>query len=79
MPDVRQMNFYSLLPSSDDAEVLHNNIAILMGRILRARMPFFAVYATGLGGHIMHEYYEDMCTESEVVSISLYMCIQQRA
>ena len=62
------MNFESLLPSDDDAEALHENVAILMGRILRKYMPFFEKYASGLGRHIMHEHYDDMCTESDVVS-----------
>ena len=67
VPDLGQINFQSLLPSHCDAEVLHKNIAILMGRILRAHMSFFEKYASGLGRHIMHEHYEGMCTKSEVV------------
>ena len=66
--DIGNMKFESLLPSDDDAKVLHNNLAILMGRILRKDMPFFEKFETGFGRHIMHEHYDDMCTESEVVS-----------
>ena len=68
MPDIGQNNFESLLPSSEDAEILHENLAILLGRIFRKNMPFFETFATGLGRHIMHEHYEDMCSQSEVVS-----------
>lgn len=48
-PDLGQMNFACLLPSADDAQVLQENLEILMGRVLRKNMPFFAKFATGLG------------------------------
>ena len=71
IPDIREIDFESFLPSSEDVVILHKNLAILMGRILRKNMPFFETFASGLGRHIMHDYYEDMCSQSEVVS---YIC-----
>lgn len=71
-PDIARMNFESLLPSSEDAAVLNSNLTVLIGRTLRAHMPFFAKFADGLGRHIMHEYYDHMSTKSEVVSV--FMC-----
>ena len=68
VPDMGQMNLESLLPSRNDGEVLHENLAILIGRILRRYMPFFTKYAAGLGRHIMHEHSESMSTKSHVVS-----------
>ena len=62
--DIGQMNFEPLLPSADDAVVLHN-MATLIGRILCKNMPEFS---TGLGWHIQQEHYEGMCSKSEVVS-----------
>ena len=71
VPDLQQIDFDSLLPSRDDVDVLHANLAVLVGCILRKHMPFFDKYASGLGRHIMHEYTDHMSTKSEVVSILL--------
>ena len=60
------MKFECLLPSADDAAVLKDNLAILMGRILHKNMPFFTKYATGLGRHIRHDFSEDMSAKSKV-------------
>lgn len=70
VPDISKMNMEDHLPSSDDHLMLHENIAILMGRILRKHMPFFKKFGTGLGRHIFHEHYEDLSTKSNVVSVN---------
>ena len=62
-----ELDVEALLPTCDDEAVLHENMAILMGRILRKNMPFFEKFATGLGRHIFHEHYDDLSTKSEVV------------
>ena len=67
-PDISKMNMEDLLPSTDDHLMLHENMAILMGRILHKYMPFIKKFGTGLGRHIFHEHYEDLSTKSEVVS-----------
>ena len=48
-------------------------MATLIGRILRKHMPFFASFATGLGRHIRHEFYEEMCAKSGVVRHKMYV------
>lgn len=65
--DLGEINYEALLPSEDDAAVLRTNYATLIGRILCKHMPFFAMFATGLGHHIQHIFYENMCIKSEVV------------
>ena len=35
VPDMGQMNFDSLLPSSDDVGALYDNLAVMVGRIIR--------------------------------------------
>ena len=72
VPDLGKMNFDALLPSDDDAVVLQTNMVTLIGLVLCKYMPFFAKFSTGLGRHIRHEFYEDMCTKSNVVSTCMY-------
>ncbi len=66
-PDLSQMNSDKLLPMVDDEKFLLENMAILMGRTLKKYMPFFTKFAVGLEQHILHEFYDQMSTKSEVV------------
>ena len=74
VPDLGEMKFECLLPSADDAAVLEDNLAILMGRILCKNIPFFTKYAIGLGRHIQHDFSEDMSAKSEVVRSAHVIC-----
>lgn len=67
VPDLTAMNLDDLLPSSEDEELMNENLAILMGRVLRKYMPFFQKFAFCLGRHIFHEFYEDLSAKSDVV------------
>ena len=63
----------------DDDIALKTNFAILVGRLLKKHMPFFATYGSGLQSHIKHVYYKEMAQKSKVVScymsINCYMCL----
>ena len=73
-PNISEMNMEDLLPSNDDHVVLHENVAILIGRILRKHMPFFKKFGTGLGRHIFHQHYDDLSSKSDVVSFCKEAC-----
>ena len=62
-----ELDVEALLPTCDDEAVVHENMAILMGRLIRKNMPFFEKFATGLGRQICHKHYNHLSTKSEVV------------
>ena len=72
VPDVSKFDFEKLLPSGEDKKVLHKNVAIMIGCILKS-MPFFKKFGEGLEKHILHEFSDYMSTKSEVVRLTLYL------
>ena len=67
--DPANVNFSDLLPTSTDDTVLKRNMAIMVARILKKHMPFFAKYGSGIEKHISHAKYADMSQKSKVVSL----------
>ena len=73
-PNMSELNVADLLPSNDDHLVLLENMAFMIGCILRKHIPFFMKFGTGLGRHIFHEHYDDLSAESKVVSFVNIVC-----
>lgn len=59
-----------LLPSSDDIIEMRNLFEIHIARILTAHIPFMkAAFSDVVDDHIFHEFYEEMGTKPDVVSL----------
>ena len=72
LPDVSTIKVEQILPTEADHNVMHSNFAILVCRVLKKHMPFFAKFGSGIERHIRHVYSEEMSRKSEVVSIYMY-------
>ena len=60
----------NILPTEEDDAIIHDEFAILVARILCKHMTFFQdSYADVVDWHIEHEFSQEMCRKSEVVSI----------
>ena len=68
LPDLDTIDVHSILPDSTAKNQIMRNFAVLIGRIIKKYMPFFATFASGLEEHILHSHYHEMCMKSEVVS-----------
>ena len=67
--DPRQVAL-SLLPSPEDDAAIRNSISVLISLVLFTNLPFFKLTFDGVvTWHIQHEFYEDMSTKSDVVSV----------
>lgn len=79
LPDLPSVRYEDVLPNHDDDIALKTNFAVLIGRVLKKHMPFFATYGSGLESHIKHVYYKEMAQKSKVVScymsINCYICL----
>ena len=71
LPDLPSVRYEDVLPNHDDDIALKTNFAVLIGRVLKKHMPFFATYGSGLESHIKHVYYKEMAHEHQL----LYMPI----
>ena len=69
LPEVSLADLKTILPTTQDQEVLQKNFAILIARTLTKHMPFFKKFGSGLERHLVHERYEEMSAKSEVVSV----------
>ena len=69
LPDISSVNVDQLLPTEQDAKDLKKNCAFIAARVLKKYMPFFKKFGSGLERHIHHEFYTEMSSKSEVVSI----------
>eukprot|EP00731_Ephydatia_muelleri_P026746 Em0018g846a len=57
----------SLLPTPEDDVALHDNICVLMSRILCAHVEFFKInFEDIVDTHIKHEFYDEMSMKSIV-------------
>ncbi len=72
-PDLSAIDLTSLLPTAADRGELENNFAVLIARVLRKHMPFFAKFGKGVERHIQHEFAHEMSLKSEVVRICAYV------
>ena len=60
----------SLLPSTEDDSAMRDNICVFISRVLCKSLPFFSLSFDGVvEWHIKHDFYEEMSTKSEVVSV----------
>lgn len=60
----------SLLPSPEDDVAVTKNFSTLVARILCSNIDFCKLTFDGVvDWHIRHEYYEEMSTKSQVVSL----------
>ena len=79
LPALPSVRYEDVLPNHDDDIALKTNFAVLIGRVLKKHMPFFATYGSGLESHIKHVYYKEMAQKSKVVScymsINCYICL----
>ena len=58
-----------VLPTEEDDEIIHDNFAVLVARMLCTHMTFFQTsYADVVDWHIEHEFSHEMSCKSEVVS-----------
>ena len=61
----------SLLPSPEDDLAIHENICVLMSRVVFRNVAFFIISFDGvIDWHIKHAHYKEMSTKSDVVCIS---------
>ena len=67
-PDPSSIDLRKLLPAKDDDTEMHKNMGILMARILKKHVPYFATVGEGLERHINHRFSEEMSRKSTVVS-----------
>ena len=68
-PPATEKNLYSIFPTSDEYQILKENMAILMAHILVDHISFFSEDFNGLVmRHIPHQYSAQMSQYSEVVS-----------
>lgn len=64
----RKMALY-LLPSKQSDDVLTDQLAMLISRMIVTNMPFFSfAFSDVVKWHLEHEHYKEMSTKSEVVS-----------
>lgn len=67
----------ALLPSTDDDKALRRLFAIHISRILSMHIPFFkTAFDDVVEWHIEHDYSDQMCTKSVVVSSCIWTFIQ---
>lgn len=71
LPDASIVQVEQILPTEADYDVLYSNF-ILVCRVLKKHMPFFAEFCSGIEKHIQHIYSEEMSKKSEVVSVYVY-------
>lgn len=71
LPNISPSDLKSILPTTQDEEVLQNNFAILIARTLTRHMPYFKKFGSRLEHHLLHERYVEMSTKSEVVGIQI--------
>ena len=69
LPEVSLSDLKTILPTTQDQEVLQKNFASLIARTLTKHMPFFKKFGSGLERRLVHERYEEMSAKSEVVSV----------
>lgn len=69
LPDASAIQVEQILPTEADYNVLHSNFAILVCRVLKKQMPFFAKFSSGIERHIEHMYSKEMSKKSKVVSV----------
>ena len=69
LPEVSLSDLKTILPTTQDQEVLQKNFAILIARTLTKHMPFFKKFWSGRERHLVHKQYEEMSAKSEVVSV----------
>ena len=75
-PPATEKNLYSFLPTSDEYQILKENMAILVAHILVDHISFFSEDFKGLvTRHIPHQYSAQMSQKSEVVRVFFfYIC-----
>ena len=69
-PSLSAKNLYSILPTSDDYQILKENMAVLVSRILVEHLRFFSEdFKDLVTWHIQHQCSAQMSQKSEVVSL----------
>lgn len=66
-PSVFPVEYF--LPTSEDLEKIQANMAVLALRLLTSHLHAFVPLAPYTVLHIKHSHWNDMCKESEVVSL----------
>ena len=68
LPDLSTIQAQQVLPTEADHKALFSNFAIMVCRVLKKHMPFFAKFGSGVERHIRHIYSDEMSRKSEVVA-----------
>lgn len=64
-----KVNLHDILPTLEDYELMKNDFAVLISRMITAHLPFFREdFKYLVQKHIPHKYSTEMCKKSEVVS-----------
>lgn len=66
---VAELPISTFLPSLADCSALRQNYAILIGREVVKKLPYFQIFADCIPKHIHHEYSEAMGSKSVLVGI----------
>ena len=73
-PVMSNIDLDLLFPCESDERTLRKNMGIIVARILKKHIPFFAKYGKGIERHIRHTFTEEMSKKSAVVSVIYYGC-----
>ena len=68
---VSDLPMSTFLPDLNDCSVLRDNYATLMAREIVKKLPYFKIFEDCVPMHIHHEYTEQMCKKSVLVSFDL--------
>ena len=66
--DIISLPPFAFLPTTEDSKELCQNYAIMLGRLLVQKLPYFAAFKNCTVDHISHRYSEEMQQKSTVVS-----------
>ena len=66
--DISTTPLTEFLPSPADCKVLRENYAVLLGRVVVKKLPFFRVFEDRVVSHITHKCSEVMKQKSRIVS-----------
>lgn len=72
--DVLKLCISTFLPDVGDCLKFRENYAILIGRVLVKKLPFFKIFEDCTPKHIEHKYSEAMSKKSEIVCL-VYICM----
>ena len=73
--DVPALGASVFLPTAADSKQLCSNFAVLIGRLIVKKVPYFSIFKKCIISHIPHRYSKEMSKKSTVVSNCCYMIL----